>query len=676
MDLLNRSKFSTEKIYHRAQVVDDSFNEDDYTLEVVWSTGMKGRRWNWEIGAYNEELEMSESAVVLDRMNAGAPVLNSHLSGDLKYNLGVVEEAWVKKKEGRAKIKLSRRPENAGYVQDIKDRIIRNISVGYVVQEYKDVSKKNDPIPTLRAVKWEPHEISFLNIPFDYKSQSRSLEANESEKPKGPIFETIITREASVEGEETTTTEASTTTDSATTSTENKTVEQNSESTETRSMTTTDTNTQTSAEAPATSQLEAEKMAERTRGIEIRSICKTAQLDEEFADRMINDGASVVAVREAVIAEMEKRNKQTKTLNNNMGVKDVEQRELRIQLATNALMHRNAPGQVKLIDGASAYRGMTLLRLAEEVLTASGVSTRGMSPMELAQRALQHSSDFVNILANVANNSLRIGYEEAPQTFEPFTRRVQVSDFKPIQRSQMSDAPALEKVNEQGEFKTGKLSDTAETYQLDTFGKIVGVTRKTIINDDVDAFTRVPQSFGRSGRDLEAQLIYKILISNPLMADGKALFSPEHGNLAASGGAIGVGTVSAGRAAMRLQKGLNDMLLNISPKYLLVPAALETAAEQFVGPIVPNQTSQANPFTNKLTPIAEGRLDASSITAWFLIAAKEQIDIFELATLTGQSGPQLFVKEGFDVDGVQWKASYDIGAKAIDHRGLYKNPGA
>ena len=321
---------------------------------------------------------------------------------------------------------------------------------------------------------------------------------------------------------------------------------------------------------------------------------------------------------------------------------------------------------------------MLFRSLAEEVLSQQNVSCKGLTPNEIAERALHSTSDFVEILANVANKSLRSGYGEQPQTFAPFTRRVQVADFKQISRTQLGDAPELEKVKENGEYKHGDIGEAAEKYKIDTYGKIVGITRQTLINDDLDAFARLPEMFGRKSRELESNLIYNILISNPLMADGNALFSAAHGNLAAGGdiGAIAVATVSAARAAMRLQKGLSDSLINIRPESLLVPAALETAAEQFLGPIVPNVNASVNPFTGKLGSIPEPRLDADSAIKWYVMASIAQIDMFELATLSGQNGPTLSSKQGFETDGVKFKVSYDIGAKAIDWRGMYLNPGA
>lgn len=664
-------KLETQKGRIEAAVQRNTFNKEDQTVEVIFSTGSKGKRWTWS-GSYYEELSMKKDHVRLERLNKGAPVLNNHSSWDLSDNLGVVEKAWIKDKEGRAILRLSDRPEIAGIVRDIENGIIRNISVGYAVHKFEEITKKGDTIPTYRAIDWEPMEISFVNMPFDMNAQVRSLGEQNVQK-----FETeIIAREIEMENDaevvtETETTETSTEVETKTeveTTTE-KTVEENSEVTETKEVRSTEVKTETK-EATVS-----EKELEKQRGIEIRKAAEVAGVEMSFADKLISDDVSVDEARKMIIEEKASRNKTTKTNNHSVEVSNVDLRKMRIEMASNALMHRAQGDKIKLHDDARMYRGMSLLRLAEDVLTSQGQDVRGLAPHELAERALHSSSDFVEILANVANKTLRQGYEEAPQTFAPFTRRVQVADFKQISRTQLGDAPKLEKVLENGEYKTGKVSESAEKYQVETFGKIIGVTRKTLVNDDMDAFARLPEMFGRSARDLESELIYKILATNPVMADGKALFHADHGNLG-SAAAIGVNSISEARSKMRLQKGLNGLLLNLTPKHLLVPTILETAAEQFVGPIMPNQVAQANPFTGKFQVIAEPRLDAISTTAWYLIAAINQVDIFELATLIGQDGPTLSSKDGFSTDGVQFKVSYDIGAKAIDWRGLFKNAGA
>ena len=111
---------------------------------------------------------------------------------------------------------------------------------------------------------------------------------------------------------------------------------------------------------------------------------------------------------------------------------------------------------------------------------------------------------------------------------------------------------------------------------------------------------------------------------------------------------------------------------------LIVPAALELKAEQLVAQnLVPADSAKVVPQSIRtLSPISEPRLDAASATSWYLAASPNQIDTIEYAYLEGQQGAYIETRNGFDVDGVEIKCRLDFGAKAIDWRGLYKNPGA
>jgi phage major head subunit gpT-like protein len=329
---------------------------------------------------------------------------------------------------------------------------------------------------------------------------------------------------------------------------------------------------------------------------------------------------------------------------------------------------------------------MTLMEIGRDILKRRGIDTKGLSKAELAGAMLgmetrggfHSTSDFANIVLNVANKTLRSAYEAAPQTFKPFARQVTAPDFKTIARVQLGDAPSLEKVNESGEFKRGTISDGKEQYSLATYGKVVAINRQVIINDDLGAFTRRPEMFGRAAADLQSDTVWGILTSNPNMGDGVALFHATHGNLAGAAAAIGVSTLGDARAAMRKQKGLNGRFINIMGKYLIVPAALETVAEQYVTQtnIIYTKSSDYNPFANKLQVIAEPRLDAASALSWYMAADPAQIDTIEYCFLEGNEGVYLESRMGFDVDGVELKARLDFAAKAIDHRGFWKNPGA
>ena len=125
---------------------------------------------------------------------------------------------------------------------------------------------------------------------------------------------------------------------------------------------------------------------------------------------------------------------------------------------------------------------------------------------------------------------------------------------------------------------------SAEKYRLKKHGLILGFF-ELMVNDDLDAFTRIPARLGVRAREKENEIFWGLILANGLMADGVAYFDNAHGNLTGTGAVISVDSLGVGRSKMRLQTDLEGELMNVSAKYLIVPAALETKAQQFVATI-------------------------------------------------------------------------------------------
>lgn len=350
--------------------------------------------------------------------------------------------------------------------------------------------------------------------------------------------------------------------------------------------------------------------------------------------------------------------------------------------AIAALMHRSNPAAHKLEGPAANFRGMDLQDMARDALARAGQNPQGMSKQEIAVKALQSTSDFPAILGNVVSRSLRAGYEGTQRTFLPFSRQTTLPDFKEITRVQLGGAPSLKRVVEGGEYEQGTIGEGAEKYAVQKFGRIVALTWETVVNDDLDAMSRIPFAFGASAADLESDLVYAILTGNPKMADGKALFHADHGNLgtpAALADALDPtkpNPLSDMRKKMTLQKGLDGRYITVRPKFLIVPPGLEEVALKVTNAsIIAGKGADLNVTGVTLTPIVEPRLHDGSEIAWYGAAEPGVIDTIEYAYLEGHEGVFTETKHGFEVDGVQVKCRHIFGAKAIDPRGLYKNAG-
>ena len=358
--------------------------------------------------------------------------------------------------------------------------------------------------------------------------------------------------------------------------------------------------------------------------------------------------------------------------------------------ATLALLHRAG------LEGGQAneFSGANLQSLARDYLHMAGASAAYADPKQLVGAALgmtrvsmsggMHStSDFVEILANVANKSMLKGYGEVEETFPLWTAKGSLQNFKPEKRVDLNLFPALAEVLEGAEYTSGTMGNRGETIQLATYGKAFGISRQAIINDDLNCFTRVPRFMGRAAKRTIGNLVYSGLTANADMSDSIDLFHADHGNLALSGAAPDVTSLDAGRAAMAKQRDPDGHAaggLNIRPKFFIVPVALQGRASVLMSaekdPSATNQnSSKPNHVAGMATVVSDARLDAASVTAWYLAADPNSTDTVEVAYLNGNESPMLDQMDGWKVDGVEFKVRIDAGVKPLDFRGLYKNAG-
>ncbi len=643
-----------------AQIEPTTFDAEKRTVEVVFTTGARVRRYDWwRERYYEEELVVSEDAVDLTRMNAGASVLNTHGQYDLNDVIGVVERAWVMNGEGRATVRLSERPELEGIVRDIEAGVIRHISAGYSVQRMEmlrpEEREDGGTDYLYRAVRWMPHEISFVPVPADAGSGTRS-QPSQGQQPcefitraaaRSPLKETPMSDKDHSGGAN----QPPAITVNATPDLQRA--------------------------APA---VDAGDLLQRT--AQISELCARHNL-AHLAPDLIRSGADVAKAQAAVLDALARADASAGGHRNaSPRIETVsDQMQVRKSGIEQAVMHRLAP-TVKLDDNGRQYRGMSLLEMGRDFLESHGVNTRGMDRMQLAGEMLTFrsggmhgTSDFAALFANVANKRMRNAYEENVGTYTLWARRApNAPDFKAINVVQMSGAPDLLKVNEAGEYTYGTVNDGNSSYGVVTYGRIVALTRQAIINDDLRAFDRLATAFGFSARRLENRLVYAQLTG--------AAYSAQNGNLqTGAGSALSANSLAAARSAMRLQKGLAGEELNLAPAYLIVPAALEQTAYQLTSSnFVPATATAINEFRaggrTAVEPVVEPILDGSSAASWYAVASSAAVDTVEYCYLDGAEGPVIESKNGWEVDGVEYKCRLDFAAKAVDHRGLHKAAGA
>lgn len=703
-----------------------TYDEEARTVELVWTTGARVRRADWLDGEYDEELVVTEDAIDMGRLTSGrAPLLGSHNSSDLSDVLGVVESAWILgpngRKEGRCKVRFSNRAEVEPILQDVRDGILRNISVGYRVHRWEKRQEKGDTVPVMRAVRWEPMEISLVAMGADAAAQVRSDDGR-------GMFETeiVIVDEDSdmtkraASGQAAEAADVKDPSDVAPQSHEHPAPPAPKGSPEPESP---HLDPKTGPVIDAEED-EAEEESEKKRSADPAEIARAAireerercaginltvrklGLDPKHGEKLIADGVSLDVARKRLIDINHEQHKGSAVSSASI-VRD--DGETRAQAMAEALLYRaGRHAQPTELARAGGYHNMDFVDIAREVLEANGVRTRGLGKVDVAKMALDPSSgramtggvplfkrigglhstsDFSNILSSTINTSMRDAYTLATPTFAAWARRTTVPDFRAINRVQISEVSRLGRVNEHGEYKRGTLTDSKESYQVVKYGEVIGITYETIVNDYMDVFGRIPTLLANAARSLESDIVYSILLANAAMADGTALIHSNHGNVGTAA-TIGTTSIGEGMSLMAVQTASNGSPMNLMPSFLLVPPGIRPAAEQLVnGTIVPEQQSNVVPsYMRALTVITEARL-ATGVTVdgttysgdtngWWLLASPNAIDTVEYAYLQGEDGVVTETRNGFDVDGVETKVRLVFGAKALDWRGIVRNVGA
>ena len=447
---------------------------------------------------------------------------------------------------------------------------------------------------------------------------------------------------------------------------------------------------------------------------EVEAIAARAKLGAGFVLAQLKAKATPDQARDAALDALAAQGPQ---LTGDRIVVGRDARDTKRELMAEAIAHMASPGRVTLSDGARQFRGLRLLQLAELCLNDAGIRTRGKTPYEIAEMALspgasgirmagEHSSsDFTNILANTASKALRDAYTETQRTFTPWTQRMDLPDFKSFTSTALSAFGALRPVLEGGGINYTSASDSGQAWALARYNGGIAITYVAMVNDDLNAFSRLPMLAAAAAARLENDLVYKVLLANGTMTETSgALFNATatttaggHANLYT--GSTSDMTVDAdGIAAMgMLEKYINNQrapvakgpglgpAMRLRGRYLLVPPALSTVARQLFSPeLTAGTPGVINVFRGQYQVILEPALGlgvtigdtttAGSDTAYYLIA--DGIDTVHWGYLRGENGPAISNMADFDTDGMKLKVTHNFGAAAVEWRGMAKSAGA
>lgn len=316
-------------------------------------------------------------------------------------------------------------------------------------------------------------------------------------------------------------------------------------------------------------------------------------------------------------------------------------------------------------------------------LTASDV--REAFDCDLQLRASGFSTlSIPGTLGNAAGKVLLGAYQGVPSVARQICSKASVPDFKQHTSYRLTGDGVAEELGPGGEFKSTTLSEASYTNQAKTYGKMISITRRDIINDDLNSLADVPKILGR-----QAALALENAVFVKLLSNENSFFST--GNLNFDDGtdsALDLAGLTAAHAAFWKQVDADGKPIMVAPRFLLTPPELFATARTLIESLelVGSTTADvlrpnANPFSKSLEPLVSPYLSNSTITgysakAWYLIANPSDVSMMELAYLNGIETPTVETENAaFNTLGVQMRVFHDFGVAFRDYRAAWKSKG-
>lgn len=336
-------------------------------------------------------------------------------------------------------------------------------------------------------------------------------------------------------------------------------------------------------------------------------------------------------------------------------------------------------------------RGIGLQELLLEAAWANGYTGRNFRDTREVLRAAfapdiragNSTVDISGILSNVANKFLLAGFMISEQTWRAVCSIRSVSDFKQITSYRLTGTDIYQKVAPGGELKHGTLSEESFTNQADTYGLMLAIDRRDIINDDLGAISTVPQKLGRgAGSKLNNVFWTAFMDNSSFFATGNANY------ISGATTVLGIDGLTQAEQKFLDMVDADSQPVGVMPRTLLVPTALSALAAQLMKSTEMRDTTAStkfvttNPHAGKFDVQVSRYLGNSaytgySATAWYLLANPQELSTIEVAFLNGMESPTIETAEAdFNRLGIQMRGYHDFGVAKQDPKGGVKSKGA
>lgn len=380
----------------------------------------------------------------------------------------------------------------------------------------------------------------------------------------------------------------------------------------------------------------------------------------------------------------------------------VNERVLECALASAAGLRAEGAGyDERTLEAAHrTYRGgLGLHQLLHTVAVQNGY--RGHAPVKsnlaevmrhafnLSPRASGVSTISISgILSNVANKFMREAFMSVDMTWSEIASRRSVSDFKTITSYSLSGDMTYEEIAPGGKLKHGTAGETTYTNQAKSYGKMLGLDRRDLINDDLGALGTVSRRLGRGGALKLNNVFWAVFLDN------STFFASGNSNVSTgAGSALALAGLDAADVVFRAQTDPDGNLMGTLPKILLVPTALRATGWNLMNGTItiatgvdntgtPLTTPNGNAFAGMFRLASSPYMQNSSFTgysaaAWYLLADPNDVPVIEVAFLNGVELPTVESADAdFDQLGIQLRGYHDWGVSLQEYRGGVRSAGS
>lgn len=285
-----------------------------------------------------------------------------------------------------------------------------------------------------------------------------------------------------------------------------------------------------------------------------------------------------------------------------------------------------------------------------------------------------------NVLENVMHKATLASFEAQETTWRNVTAVTSLSDFRVHNRYRLDMNGHFRKVSPDGELKHVGMTDTKYTLQLDTYGAMIMVDRRTRIDDDLGIVMTKANGIGMLGALRIEEAVYVLLLSNP----GSFFAAGNNNLLTGAGSALGLTAFTTAQQTFRDQV-VNGKPVSVSPSILLVGTnnailadRLFTTRQMALTTTADTPGFQDNPFAGLYRPVVTGYLNNTNITDqdgntlsgqsdnhWYLFSNPNvpQGAALNIGFLNGRQTPFIDSAETqFNVPGgIQMRAYFDFG---------------